>query len=102
MADSPHVKEVGAADFQEQVVKRSAEHPVVVDFWAPWCAPCRMLTPVLEAEVGALGGRVELAKVNTDEHPTLATEFGVQGIPSVKAFRDGQIVAEFVGARAAP
>jgi putative thioredoxin len=94
----PAVKDVGAADFSREVLERSAQVPVVVDFWAPWCGPCRVLGPILEAEVSALGGRVEMVKVNTDESPELAMQYGVQGIPAVKAFRDGRVAAEFVGA----
>lgn len=93
------VKDVGSAQFEREVVGRSHEVPVVVDFWAGWCAPCRMLGPVLEREVNALGGRVELVKVDVDQAQDLAAAFQVQGIPAVKAFRGGAVVAEFTGAR---
>jgi thioredoxin len=84
--------------FDSEVIARSEELPVVVDFWAEWCGPCHMLTPVLEREVVSREGRVELAKVDIDANPGLAERFGVRGIPAVKAFRRGHVVREFVGA----
>jgi putative thioredoxin len=91
--------EVTDADFEQQVLERSAEVPVLVDFWADWCQPCHMLTPVIEKAVAAHDGQVELAKLDVDSNPATAARFGVRGLPTVKAFRDGNVVDEFTGAQ---
>jgi putative thioredoxin len=86
------------ATFQHDVIERSYEVPVVVDFWAEWCGPCRMLGPVIEKAVEARSGDVELVKLDTDANQRLAAEYRIQSIPAVKAFKDGRVVDEFVGA----
>ena len=94
---SPHVLNAGAADFAGQVLDASRERLILVDFWAGWCQPCRTLAPVLERVVDDYGGRVRLAKVETDREPELAARYRIQSIPHVKAFRDGREVDGFVG-----
>lgn len=84
--------------FEAEVIERSRELPVVVDFWAEWCAPCRMLGPVLESEAAARGGAVALVKVDIEANPAVAGEYAIHSIPAVKAFRNGHVVKEFVGA----
>ncbi|MXQ13435.1 thioredoxin [Microvirga makkahensis] len=92
------VKDTTTANFRQDVLAESMNQPVLVDFWAPWCGPCKQLTPVLEKVVRAAGGKVKLVKMNIDEHPQIAGQLGVQSIPAVFAFQRGQPVDGFMGA----
>src|SRR4051794_30757390 len=92
------VKDTTTQGFMKDVIEESRRQPVLVDFWAPWCGPCKQLTPVLEKAVQAAGGKVKLVKMNIDEHPQIAGQLGVQSIPAVFAFQRGQPVDGFMGA----
>jgi putative thioredoxin len=98
MSAEPWTIDVGDADFEAEVITRSADTPVVVDFWAPWCAPCRALGPLLEQLTAEHAGAFVLARVNVDTAPEVASALSIRSIPAVLGFRDGALVAEFVGA----
>ena len=102
MTSSEHIIDVSEADFEYEVLAYSATVPVVVDFWADWCIPCRTLGPLLEKLTQEAQGAFRLARLDVDANPNLARRFGIRSIPAVKAFRDGQLVAEFTGARSEP
>src|SRR4051812_29950633 len=91
--------DVDEAGFQQQVIERSRSVTVLVDFWAEWCGPCHKLAPVIESAVDATDGAVELVKIDIEANPAIARRYGIQGIPNVKAFRDGELVDEFTGAQ---
>ena len=92
------IKETTTADFAVDVIEASRSEPVLVDFWAPWCGPCKQLTPVLEGAVRKAGGKIRLVKLNIDDHPQIASQLGIQSIPAVFAFKDGQPLDGFTGA----
>ena len=94
---SPWVREIAEADFEREVVEKSKQKPIVVDFWAPWCPPCRRLGPILEALVNERKGAVELVQVNTDDAEGLSRQFHIDSIPLVIAFRNGEPADTFKG-----
>ncbi|POO55781.1 MULTISPECIES: thioredoxin [Agrobacterium] len=97
-AASSHIKDTTTANFGKDVMEESRNQPVLVDFWAPWCGPCKQLTPVLEKVVDEAGGRVKLVKLNIDDHPSIPGQLGIQSIPAIVAFQDGRPVDGFMGA----
>ena len=94
--------EVNDANFQQEVIEKSKEVPVVVDFWAVWCGPCVMISPILEKLAKEYEGKFILAKLNVDENPTVSRNYGIMSIPSIKMFKNGEVTDEFVGAMPEP
>lgn len=100
MSKSPYIKAVTGNDFQQQVIARSEDMPVMVDFWAAWCGPCKMLEPVLEKVVEHFGGKLFVAKVDTDEEQRLAGQFGIRSLPTMMLFRHGEVIDQVMGVQA--
>ncbi len=98
MSDSPYIVEITNNNYQSDIIERSRQVPVLVDFWAPWCQPCQMLMPVLASLAEQYQGKFILAKINTEDQQELAAQFGIRSIPTVKLFRNGEAVDEFAGA----
>ncbi len=96
MADGGVVQQVTDADFENEVVKNTT--PTLVDFWAPWCGPCRAIAPVVEELAGTYKGKVNVRKMNVDDHPATASKFGIRAIPTLLMFKNGQVVDQVVGA----
>jgi len=96
--NNPYIIDVTEENFESVVLDAPEDVTVLVDFWAPWCAPCRMMEPIFEKLASSYNGRLRIAKINTDENPILGGHFGIQGIPAVKIFRSGELVSEFTGA----
>ena len=95
-----HVKDVNEETFMDDVIEASKNSPIVVDFWAPWCGPCKTLGPTLEAEVKATNGKIKMVKIDIDQNQNLASQMRIQSIPAVFAFVDGQPIDGFMGAKA--
>lgn len=89
---------VNKENFEEKVIEKSKEIPILVDFWAPWCMPCRLLAPILEKLMNEFKDKFILVKINIDEYPEIASKYGIMSIPNVKLFKNGKVVDEFVGA----
>ena len=99
MSDSKNVMELSDANFEEEVLKESK--PVLVDFWAVWCAPCRMIAPVIDEIAESYGGKIKVGKVNVDDNSKIPNQYGIRSIPTVILFKDGKVAEQVIGANAA-
>ena len=95
---SSNIKDVTTDNFMSDVIEASKEKPIIVDFWAPWCGPCRMIAPLIDQLAEEYAGKLKAVKLNTDESPSVATEYGIRSIPTVMIFKDGQKVDTVIGA----